>query len=69
MHKTEQINEALSYIEQLTAVKPTIGIILGSGLGLLRIRLTMRFIFRIMIFRILQNLRLLGMRMSLLLVV
>ncbi|EUJ47516.1 purine nucleoside phosphorylase [Listeria rocourtiae FSL F6-920] len=33
MHKTEQINEALSYIEQLTTIKPTIGIILGSGLG------------------------------------
>ncbi|MBC1501668.1 purine-nucleoside phosphorylase [Listeria weihenstephanensis] len=33
MHKTEQINEALSYIKQLTAVEPTVGIILGSGLG------------------------------------
>lgn len=33
MHKTSDIQEAVSYIQQLTDVKPTIGIILGSGLG------------------------------------
>ncbi len=33
MHKTEEILEAKHYVEKFTKVKPTIGIILGSGLG------------------------------------
>jgi purine-nucleoside phosphorylase len=33
MHKTADIKEAVSYIQTLTNKKPTIGIILGSGLG------------------------------------
>lgn len=33
MHKTEEIQEAKSYIENKINVKPTVGIILGSGLG------------------------------------
>ncbi|WP_392564580.1 purine-nucleoside phosphorylase [Orbus wheelerorum] len=33
MHKTIDIQSAVSYIENLTSKKPTIGIILGSGLG------------------------------------
>ncbi|MFC0273282.1 purine-nucleoside phosphorylase [Metabacillus herbersteinensis] len=33
MHKTEEILVAKQYIEKLTSVQPTIGIILGSGLG------------------------------------
>lgn len=33
MHKTNEILESKQYIENLTSVKPTIGIILGSGLG------------------------------------
>ncbi|WP_294612120.1 purine-nucleoside phosphorylase [uncultured Gilliamella sp.] len=33
MHKTADIQQAVNYIQQLTSQKPTIGIILGSGLG------------------------------------
>lgn len=33
MHKTAEILEAKAYIETLTQAKPTVGIILGSGLG------------------------------------
>ena len=33
MHKTSDIQEAVNYIQKLTDIKPSIGIILGSGLG------------------------------------
>ncbi|PHM29044.1 hypothetical protein [Xenorhabdus budapestensis] len=33
MHKTADILESKSYVESMTNIKPTIGIILGSGLG------------------------------------
>ncbi|XKM14535.1 purine-nucleoside phosphorylase [Orbaceae bacterium ac157xtp] len=33
MHQTKDIQEAVSFIQNRTKIKPTIGIILGSGLG------------------------------------
>ncbi len=36
MHHTKDILESLSFIQSRTDMKPTVGIILGSGLGTIR---------------------------------
>ena len=48
----EKIKEAVGYIQTIYSAKPTVGIVLGSGLGTLQRRLTSRQKFLILKFPI-----------------